>query len=125
MMIIGRVNEDYGAEIPIALPDFTTRELHHFAAMIDTGFDGYLMLPRAVVQQLGLTVTDTRELVLGDEQRHRFDVCVAVILWEDEPMPVPVVVSETQTLVGARLLAGYYLTAAMIPGGRVTLTGLP
>ena len=40
-------------------------------------------------------------------------------------MPVPVVVSETQTLVGARLLAGYYLTAAMIPGGRVTLTGLP
>lgn len=124
-MIVGQVTENYEVEIPITLPDLTARELRHFSAIIDTGFDQYLILPQAVVQLLGLTVTDTRDLVMGNEQRHRFDVCVAVILWDDEPMPVPVLVSESQTLVGARLLAGYYLTAAMVPGGQVTLTKLP
>lgn len=124
-MITGRVNENYEAVIPIALPDLPTRELHHFSAVIDTGFQGYLMLPRAVVQQLGLTVIDTRDLVIGNEETYRFDLCASVILWEDEPIPIPILVSETQTLVGARLLAGYYLTAAMVPGGRVTLTKLP
>lgn len=48
-MIIGRVNENYEAVIPIALPDLATRELHHFSAVIDTGFQDYLVLPRAVV----------------------------------------------------------------------------
>lgn len=72
-----------------------------------------------------MTVIDTRDLVIGNEETYRFDLCAAVILWEDEPIPIPILVSETQTLVGARLLAGYYLTAAMIPGGRVTLTKLP
>ena len=124
-MITGHVNENYEAVIPIALPDLATRELHHFSAVIDTGFQGYLMLPRVVVQQLGLTVIDARDLVIGNEETHRFDLCAAVILWEDEPIPIPILVSETQILVGARLLAGYYLTAAMVPGGRVTLTKLP
>ena len=124
-MITGHVNENYEAVIPIALPDLATRELHHFSAVIDTGFQGYLMLPRVVVQQLGLTVIDARDLVIGNEETHRFDLCAAVILWEDEPIPIPILVSETQILVGAHLLAGFFLTAAMIPSGRVTLTKIP
>ena len=44
---------------------------------------------------------------------------------DGEPRGVRTLVSEDQTLIGARLLAGYYLTAATIPGGRVTLAKLP
>ncbi len=124
-MITGRVNEHYEAVIPIVLPDIATRELHHLSAVIDTGLDHYLMLPRVAVQQLGLTIIGTKELVLGSGQPHEFDHCFAAILWDGEVKGIPVLVSETECLAGALLLAGSYLTAVMVPGGAVTITRLP
>ena len=124
-MITGYVNEKYEVVIPIALPDLPTRELHHFSAVMDTGLNHYLMLPRTVVQHLGLSIFGEEELVTGSEEVHPFPVCGGLILWDDTPIPIPILVSEAQTLVGARLLAGYFLTAAMVPGGRVTLAKLP
>ena len=125
-MIIGYVNERYEAVIPIALPDIHTRELHHFTAVIDTGFDHYLMLPRTTITRLGYPITETRGMALANDQRHEFGESTLAILWDDEPIPIPVLASEyEQILVGAHLLAGYYLTVAMVPGGRVTLTRLP
>ena len=124
-MISGRVNERYEAVIPIALPDITNRELHHFTAVIDTGLDHYLALPRAVIAQLGLPISGTEVLTMGNGQQQAFEHGLAAILWDGEALGVPVLVSETEYLVGARLLAGSYLTIAMVPGGMVTITGLP
>ena len=120
-MITGFVNDRLEAVIPIWLPDISTRGLHRFSATIDTGFDHYLMLPREFVELLGLSVVDTLDLVLGNEQSHQFELCFAVILWDNEPMPIPVLVSEGECLVGVRLLAGCHLTATMVPGGPVTV----
>ena len=124
-MITGRVNERYEATIPIALGIPGTRELRHFTAIIDTGLDHFLAVPRAVITQLGYAITETDTMVMGNEQRHQFDRSFVAILWDGEPRGVRALVSEREMLVGAWLLAGYYLTAAMVPGGRVTLTGLP
>ena len=124
-MITGRVNELHQATIPIEIAIPTTSDLRSYAAIIDTGLDHFLMIPRAVVIQLGYRITGTDEMVMGNEQRHEFGRSYVAILWDGEPRAVPALVSESETLVGVRLLAGYYLTAAMVPGGRVTLTKLP
>ena len=83
------------------------------------------MLPRDDVNQLGLPIVGSRTLILGNEQRYRFDYCFTAIFWDDDIRGIPVLVSESECLVGVRLLAGNYLTAAMVPGGLVTINTLP
>ena len=124
-MISGRVNDIYEAVIPVEVAAYDGRTVHRFDAVIDTGFSQYLMIPREAIGQMGLPIQGSRPLVLGNQQRHDFDFCYAAVFWDDEVRAIPVLVSESETLVGARLLAGYFLTAAMVPGGRVTLTKLP
>ena len=124
-MITGHVNERYEPTIPIEIAIPATSNLRPYTAIIDTGLDHFLMLHRAAVIQLGYRISGTVTMVIGNEQRHEFGRSYVAILWDGEPRGVRTLVSEDETLVGARLLAGYYLTAAMIPGGRVNLTKLP
>ena len=99
--------------------------MHHFSAIVDTGLDHYLALPQTVVQQLGLPIIGEQTLVTGSEETRLFPVCGGVILWDNQPISIQILVSETLTLVGNRLLAGCYLTAVMVPGGRVSISRLP
>lgn len=124
-MISGRVNDIYEAVISVEVVAYDRRTAHRFDAVIDTGFSQYLMMPRGAISQMGLPIEGSRPLVLGNQQRHDFDFCYAAVFWDDELRAIPVLISESETIVGARLLAGYFLTAAMVPGGRVTLTKLP
>ena len=123
-MIVGRVNQNYEIVIPIILPDILGTEYHEYHALIDTGMDHYLMLPRSIVEEMGFPMTGSNKLTLGDGQEHEFDQCLAAILWDDIATGVPALVSETECLVGARLLAGSHLTATMVPGGTVTVNRL-
>ena len=124
-MIIGQVNGNYEAVIPISLANTTNWELHEFNAIIDTGLNYYLALPRSVVEQLGLPIHGSESLTLGNEQGHEFDRAFAVVDWDGVVDVFPALVSESEILVGARMLAGFLLTTAMIPSGRGTLTKLP
>ena len=124
-MISGRVNDIYEAVISVEVVAYDRRTAHRFDAVIDTGFSQYLMMPRGAISQMGLPIEGSRPLVLGNQQRHDFEFCYAAVFWDDEVRAIPVLISESETLVGARLLAGYLLTAAMVPGGRVTITKLP
>ena len=124
-MIIGQVSGNYEGVIPISLANAANWELHEFDAIIDTGLNYYLVFPRSVVEQLGLPIHGSESLTMGNEQGREFDRAFAVVDWDGIVDVFPALVSESEILVGARLLAGYYLTAAMVPGGRVTLTKLP
>ena len=124
-MITGRVNDIYEAVISVEVAAHDRQTVHRFDAVIDTGFSQYLMMPRGAISQMGLPIQGSRPLVLGNQQRHDFDFCYAAVIWDDEIRAIPVLISETETLVGARLLAGYSLTVAMVPGGRVTVAKLP
>ena len=125
-MITGRVNERYQATVPVTLGDPVNRELHNFTAVIDTGLDYHLVLPRAVATQLGYhPIAEPISMVMGNDRRHEFDRSLVAILWDNVPMSVPALMSDSaEILVGNRLLAGCYLTAVMVPGGRVTISRL-
>lgn len=124
-MIIGQVSGNYEGVIPISLANTANWELHEFDAIIDTALNYYLALSRSVVEQLGLPIHGSESLTLGNEQGHEFDRAFAVVDWDGVVDVFPALVSESEILVGARMLAGFLLTAAMIPSGRVTLTKIP
>ena len=123
-MIVGRVDRDYDVIIPI---DFLERgsRLHRLEVPIDTGFDGYLMLPRRIVHQLGMTLERRVTMTLANEQDSVFERYLAEVLWFGRPLTIKVLASENQSLVGRYLLAGSHIEIDMTPGGAVTITELP
>lgn len=123
-MIVGQVDRAYDAIIPV---DFLERgsRLHRLEIPIDTGFEGYLMLPRRIVHQLGMTPERRVTMTLANEQDSVFESYLAEVLWFGRPLTVKVLASENQYLVGRYLLAGSHIEIDMTPGGAVTITELP
>ena len=120
-MITGRVNAHYQAVIPLTVSDFAGQELHDFQAIIDTGLDYDLAMPRAVIARLGYPIVGTQRMTMGNELRYDFETAIVAILWDGAPLGAGTLATETEFLVGARLLAGCHLTASIIPGGAVTI----
>jgi clan AA aspartic protease len=93
-------------------------------AVIDTGFNGSLTLPRDVIDELGLPWR-TRELaVLADGSEQQFDVHVATVFWDGVPRDILVQAVGTEPLVGMRLLSGHALHLEVVAGGIVEITPL-
>lgn len=78
-------------------------------AIVDTGFDGSLILPSAAVEELGLPFLWREFCVLADGTKSEAGVVSAQVEWLGEVRRIEVVVMET-CLVGTQLLAGTRLT---------------
>ena len=124
-MIIGRVNAHYQAVIPLTVSDSAGQEFHDFQAIIDTGLDYDLAMPRAVIARLGYPIAGTQRMAMGNEQRYDFETAILAILWDGRPLGARTLATETEFLIGARLLAGCHFNAHIVPGGRVTIVRIP
>ena len=120
-MIAGRVNERYEAIIPIQMRG----GIRPFEVVIDTGFQGsHLMLPRAVIGELGLTRELSVRVRLANERITRIGSYGGEVMWHDGFRPVRALESENSYLANADLLAGSRITIDMTPGGAVTISEL-
>ena len=122
-MITGVVTADRQAIIHLIVRGPTGRE-QEIAAIIDTGFDGWLSLPSAIVVQLGLVWRQRGRALLADGRESVFDIYEATVDWDGKTRRVPVDEAETAPLIGMSLLAGYELTIQTQPGGNVTVKAL-
>jgi clan AA aspartic protease len=122
-MIVGRVNPHNEAFVEVLV-----RGPHGQAttvtAIVDTGFDGALILPPSLVTALQLPFRKRAPMVLGDGTEAAADVHLATVQWDDTARQEEVTVFESEALVGMRLLAGYRLTIQVIPGGQVLIESL-
>jgi len=95
-------------------------------AVIDTGFQGAdMLLPRAVIERLGLPPAGMLTFRLANEQEARFAYYDGEVVWHDGFKQVKLLESENSYLVSADLLAGSHIEIDMIPGGPVTIAELP
>lgn len=94
-------------------------------ALIDTGYDGRLTLPRDLIERLGLKWQRYGQATLADDRDITFDVYAGQILWDRRWRSIPIDHSESILLVGMRLLERYELTIQVITGGQATVTTLP
>lgn len=91
------------------------------AAIIDTGFTGFLTLPPVFVTELGLTRLSRGRAILANGSEELFDIYGATVLWDGRPRYVETDAVDTTPLVGMALLSGYDLYMQVVDGGRVVI----
>jgi len=91
---------------------------------VDTGFSGALLLPLEIVKRLGLPETEGITMRLADGSRVAVPRYMAQVDWDGVEKTVALPASGRQPLIGTGLLDGHRLTAAIRPGGQVTIEPL-
>ncbi|MBW4579384.1 MAG: clan AA aspartic protease [Tildeniella nuda ZEHNDER 1965/U140] len=122
-MILGSVNANREAMIQIAVLN-DGRRSKSVRTIIDTGYTGDLMLPRAIVDELKLTLRGIQSAILGDGSLKMFEMYASAVIWDGQVRRVEVNVSETESLVGMGLLEDYKLEIEGRAGGMVKITTL-
>ena len=119
-MMQGLVNQSCEATISIVISN-TNRETQLINAVIDTGFTGYLSLPREIIDALNLPWTGIDRGTLGDGSEVTFEVYAARVIWDGQYRDIPINEAETDPLIGMSLLYGYDLRVRVVEGGTVAI----
>jgi clan AA aspartic protease len=117
------VNSDLEATIRLIVRGADGHK-RRITAVIDTGFDGWLSLPSAVIADLGLNWDRQSYVILADGSEVLFDMYLGVVVWNRRRRLIAIDEAETTPLVGTALLADFAMTARFRPRGRVTITPL-
>ena len=119
-MIEGIVNADLEAIVTVAVSG-PAGQVRDVEAVIDTGFNGLLTLPSALVGELGLPYLTRSRATLANGSEDICDVHGATVLWDGQPKHVRVDAAETTPLIGMALLESNSLHVNVRSGGRVLI----
>ena len=119
-MITGAVNADREAIILLSVRDVGGQEQER-DVIVDTGFNGWLTLPSDFIAALGLRWQRFGRAMLADASETVFNIYEAVVLWDGQPVTIPVDELDAEPLVGMSLMYGYELVVHAVDGGSVTL----
>ncbi len=119
-MITGTVNADYEAVIRLFVQG-PAGPTHEVDAIIDTGFNGFLTLPPALVTALGLMRRSRGRALLANGSEELFDIYGVTVLWDGQHRYVEADAVDTTPLVGMALLDGYDLHIQVADGGQVVI----
>jgi clan AA aspartic protease len=122
-MILGSVNANREAIIQIAVLN-DNKQIKAIKAVIDTGYTGDLMLPRAIVDDLGLILRGIQDAILGDGSIKIFEMYAGSVIWDGQIRRVEVNASATECLIGMGLLEDYKLEIEGRSGGVVKIFSL-
>jgi clan AA aspartic protease len=102
-----------------------TGQTQEITAAIDTGYNGTLTLPLAVVTALSLTPLAAKTVALGDNGRKVMSFFDADVLWDGQVQRARVLCVEVDPLIGTALLKGYHLGIDFVDGGVVAISAIP
>lgn len=119
-MMQGVVNQSCEATIPLVVSN-QNRQTQLVNAVIDTGYTGFLSLPREIIVALNLPWSGIDRGTLGDGSEVTFEVYAATVIWDGQYQNIPVNEAETDPLIGMSLLYGYDLQIRAVEGGIVTI----
>jgi clan AA aspartic protease len=123
MTMFGRVNQNREAVIKVVIVGVESRKIA-IDAVIDTGFNGDLILPLEIILELGLKLQGYQKAVLGDGTTSQFQVYAVDVIWNGSIKIVEVNAATSGALIGMGLLEGYKLEMDTIPNGIVTISDL-
>ena len=116
----GVVNAAHEAVLTLSIegPAGETRDI---AAVVDTGFTGFLEVTPSMAVELGLPFEGTARATLGDGSETTFPYYGVAVLWDGRTRYVEADAADTTPLVGMRLLNGHSLYVEVKDGGRVVI----
>ncbi|MEH2158371.1 clan AA aspartic protease [Nostoc sp.] len=100
----------------LCLPELLNIEIE---CVVDTGFEGLLTLPSAVINELGLPYIARIDANLADNSNIAVNVYLATILWNGVEREVAVLGMGRRPLIGTALLEDYHLSIDFCDGGTV------
>ena len=114
-MIEGFVNARYEpvVSIPVQGPSGQEREIE---AVVDTGFNGFLTLPPALVAELGLTFQGEGWTTLANGSVETFEIYGVTMLWDGLPRYVDADAVGPTPLAGMSLLDRQNLNIEVVDG---------
>ena len=119
-MITGSVTSELEAVLSIELRGLNGQS-QSVRAAIDTGFDGVLALPEAVMERLDFPFLGLEKVVLADGSRTVLLTFAATVLWHGKLLRVTAMEAEGGALVGMALLYGSRLTMDVLEDGPVRI----
>jgi clan AA aspartic protease len=122
-MMFGRVNQQREAILKLVIIGDGNSKIA-VNAVIDTGFNGDLILPIEIVAELGLVPQGYQKAILGDGTISQFRVYAATVIWDGERKLVEVNSATTGILIGMGLLDGYKLEVNATLNGDVSIIKL-
>ncbi len=87
--------------------------------IIDTGFEGDLALPEAMIHQLDASILDSRLIRLAGAVRQRSYYYEMVINWDGKLRSIEVLALDGNPLIGNDLWKDYFLQAENTNSGEV------
>lgn len=93
--------------------------------VIDTGYNGALTLPLAVITALALIPLVSRAVTLGDTSQRILDFYEAEVIWDGQRQSIQVLCVEGDPLIGTALLNGYKMETDFVVGGQVRISSVP
>lgn len=119
-MIEGQVNGALEAVVRLVVQGSSgiTREID---AVVDTGFNGFLTLPVALAEELGLTRFGFGSARLADGTEAKFDVHTVEVEWDGQMRYIKPYATGSKPLIGMQLLHRHSLYADVVEGGRVAI----
>jgi clan AA aspartic protease len=119
-MISGSVTSGREAVVRLKVQGTGGQE-QEVSVIIDTGFTGWLTLPRSVINHLKLPWLTKGRALLANGQLETFDVHVGTLLWDGQPLRVMIDAVDSDPLLGMSLLQNCELHIQNIDGGNVTI----
>ena len=119
-MITGYISEFGEVIVPIDIFDQRGR-LRRVEAIVDTGLDYFMALPARLVQSLGLDWIGRMRMRVGTEEMARFESFAADVSWLGARRRTYVLQTQSEILVGTRLLWESQLTAQFWEDGAVNV----
>ncbi len=123
-MILGVVNAHSEATIRLPVRDTAGHE-HEIEAVLDTGFNGSLTLPPAIIAALGLPWRTRSLVILANGTDDLCDIYTATVIWDGRARHILVESADTDPLVGMALLYGHDVHMQVVEGGSVSIEALP
>ena len=114
------MNANYEAVVSLSLRG-TAGQAREVEVVIDTGFNRFLLLPPALVTELGLPFAYIGQAFLANNTEVSFDVHYVTVLWDGQPRDIEADATGSTPLVGMLLLDRHSLYVEVENGGRVVI----
>ncbi len=123
-MIEGIVDERLRTLVEVTIKD-SNGVFRSLPAIVDTGSQFSLVLPREINSRLGLELKDSARLVRAAGSVNQLAAAYrAEIIWDGYNKEIEVVEMNNPPLIGTELLEGYNINIEMRRAGRVVLEPL-
>ena len=100
LQITGSINKNLQPVLSVELSNGAK-----FDCLLDTGFQGTLVVPRSFAQANSLIITGGEAFLAAENTGIEFETAIAEIKWLGDEFSLPVLVSEsTEALIGVEML---------------------